>query len=70
MKKIYHKWMWVIEKLGNFQAKIIFSLLYIFLMTPFGICISFFCDFLNTRHFPTWKKIEQSVTDLEGMKKQ
>lgn len=70
MKKIWHKWKEIAEIIGNFQAAIVFSILYFILITPFGVVRHYFQDMLNSKKKSSWQKIEDNVSSLEKLKKQ
>lgn len=70
MKKIWEKWKELTEKIGNFQASILFSFLYFVLVVPIGIASSFFSDHLRTREFPMWEKMVNYSSSFKKLKKQ
>lgn len=69
MRKIYEGWKKIAEKIGNFQATIIFSILYFIFLTPLGLG-SCFKDFLRVRKKVGWEKVEDNVSTLEKLQKQ
>ncbi|MBI4058761.1 hypothetical protein HY404_00820 [Candidatus Microgenomates bacterium] len=70
MKNLWEKWKIVAEKIGNLQILLIFSLIYFVLISPLGFIASLFKDFLDTKNFPTWKKMEDNTSFLEKLKLQ
>lgn len=70
MLYLWNKWKSIAEKIGNFQATIIFSFLYFSLVVPFGKIASLFKDFLAKKEFPQWKEINDNISTLEKLKLQ
>lgn len=70
MQELWNKWKKLAEKIGNFQASVIFSILYFLLVVPFGVISSVFADFLGARSFPKWQVMKDSVSTLGKLKKQ
>lgn len=58
------------EKVGNFQATIIFSILYFLLVLPFGYISKLFKDFFKMNQFPKWEKNISNLKTIEEMKSQ
>lgn len=67
MKKMWHKWANLAEKIGNFQITVIFSLLYFILVLPIGLIA-------KSKHIFTrkveWEKIKNSTSSLEKLRQQ
>ncbi len=70
MKNIYGRWKGVAEKIGNFQATLIFSLLYFLLLTPVGLLASRFRDFLGITKPRGWEKIPENASTLTKLGEQ
>lgn len=70
IKNIWEKWKLVAEKVGNFQMKVVFSILYYVLIFPLGIVMNYFNDFLGTRGFPNWGDVEDNSSNLSKLKDQ
>jgi hypothetical protein len=70
LKEAWEKWKVLAEKIGNFQAKVIFSLLYFILFTPLGLIASFFKDFLSLKSLPHWEEVVDNTSTLEKLKEQ
>lgn len=69
-KKIWDKWKKIAEIIGNFQATLIFSLLFYILVTPFGLIMKIFSDPLKTKSKASWLKVVDSTSDLKKLTKQ
>ncbi len=69
IKRIWNKWKKIAEKIGNFQATIIFSILYFLIVSPIGIIFSLFSDPLDFKSKPSWKKIPNNPSSLEKLVK-
>lgn len=70
MKKAWEKWKVIAQKIGDFQAKIIFSLLYFILITPMGLISNFFGDFLRSKKFPIWEEFEDASSTKNKLESQ
>lgn len=70
LKNLWEKWKVIAEKIGNFQASVIFSILYFILITPLGITTSLFRDFLGRRCFPTWQEYGVKAGDIYKLRQQ
>lgn len=58
------------EKIGNVQMIIIFSVLYFVLVTPVGLLMRIFKDSLRVKQFPQWLAMEDNSSTLKKMKEQ
>ena len=70
MSKLWNKWKKLTEKIGNFQAGIIFSLLYFVIFVPFGLIVNLYKDFLAIRKFPHWEEISDNSSTMKKLKMQ
>jgi hypothetical protein len=70
IKNIWEKWKLTAEKIGNFQMKVVFSILYYVLIFPLGIVMNYFNDFLGTHRFPNWGDVEDNSSNLSKLKDQ
>lgn len=70
LKIVWNKWKQLAERIGNFQATIIFSLLYFILITPIGLIVNLFSDFLKLKGKPKWETVEDNSSTLEKLKLQ
>lgn len=69
LKLIWSWWKHVTERIANFQAGVIFSILYFALVTPLGLMASLFSDSLGKKP-PKWKQLKQKVLTLQELKEQ
>lgn len=69
MRKIWTVWKKITQKIGNFQSRIIFSLLYFILVTPLGLLVSLFKDYLF-KDTNSWQDIDDHFSTLEKISKQ
>lgn len=70
MKKAWEKWKEVAQKIGNFQAGVVFSLLYFVLIVPIGVVANLFTDFLGVRRLPGWENYDIDVDSMDKLKEQ
>jgi hypothetical protein len=72
IKKIWSLWKSFAQKVGNFQARIILSILYFLIVTPIGLFIRLFRDplRLKERSNSYWLPVEDQTIDLDNTKRQ
>jgi hypothetical protein len=70
LKDIWKSWKVLMEKVGTFQAKIVFSTLYFLLVTPMGVIANLFGDFFRVRSSPKWEKVEDRWSTFAKLKEQ
>lgn len=70
MQKIWEKWKKIAEKIGNFQATVIFSVLYFILIIPLGLITKIITDFLHTKDNPHWNEFIDNYSKIDDLKKQ
>ncbi len=57
LKRLWEAWKRIAHKIGNFQARLILTILYAILVLPFGLGVRLFADPLRIRKRPTeWLK--------------
>ncbi len=52
LKRLWEGWKKVAHAIGNFQARILLTLIYSILILPFGLLVRFFSDSLHTKKRP------------------
>lgn len=70
LKNLWESWKVIAAKIGDFQATIIFSLLYFIIIVPTGLIASFFIDFLRFKEFPVWQDWEDSSDTIQKLREQ
>lgn len=70
LKNLWESWKVIAAKIGDFQATIIFSILYFVLIVPTGIIASIFTDFMKVRDFPVWQDWEDSSGSINKLREQ
>jgi len=73
IKKLWHTWNNFSKRMGSFQSRIILSLFFFILVSPFALAVKMFSDPLNIKHQTTkshWLPKEEIPTDLERYKRQ
>jgi hypothetical protein len=64
-------WVRLARAVGEFQARVLLTLLYIVVLLPFGICVRLFGDPLRIRKRPTkWSNSAQQGVDFTWAVKQ
>ena len=59
------------HRVGNFQARVLLTVLYAVALFPFGVCVRLFADPLRTKERPTnWLARPQELTDMPWAHKQ
>ena len=70
LKLIWKKYKTVIEKIGNFQATVIFSVLYFIIFTPVGLLVNIIKDCQNLKQKPTFHKYETNEKYIKQLREQ
>lgn len=71
LKDLWQVWVRVAHKIGNFQARVILTILYSVLVFPFGIVVRLFGDPLRIKVRPSrWIDHPDETHDLEWARKQ
>jgi hypothetical protein len=52
LKSLWKSWVRVAHWIGNFQARVLLTILYTVVLFPFGICVRLFSDPLRTKQRP------------------
>ncbi len=67
----WHRWKRLAEKIGHFQAKLLFGLLYFLIVTPFALGVKLFSDPLGLKQAsPSWRNVSRQTLTLEDARKQ
>ena len=79
LKRLWEAWKRIAHKIGNFQARLLLTILYVFLVLPFGLGVRLFADPLRIRHRAPfggapgrrgWLDHAESASDLEWARRQ
>ena len=70
MKKIFKKLKKIAQVLTNILITVILLLFYIVFITPFGICIRLFKDYLGIKSDPEWQIHKNPLNISEFLKEQ
>jgi hypothetical protein len=66
LKRIWEAWKRIAHKIGNFQARLILTILYVILVLPFGLAVRLFADPLQIRKKPQgWLDRENPSRDMD-----
>lgn len=52
LKRIWQAWKRLAQKIGNFQARVLLTILYAVLILPFGLAVRWFSDPLRIKRRP------------------
>ncbi len=69
MKKLWNGWKKIAEKIGNFQFKIFFSILYFLILIPLGL-LTRKQDFLAEKGPNKWEKTKDNTSNIKLMERQ
>jgi hypothetical protein len=65
-KRVWERWKKIAHAIGNFQARLLLTILYMVLVLPFGLAVRLFADPLRIRKNPGhWLDRSQETQDLE-----
>jgi len=73
LSKLWARWKAIATKIGNFQARLILSLFYFLIVTPFGLVMRFFADPLQIKPRATstfWQPKTLPAHTLEEARRQ
>jgi hypothetical protein len=71
LKKIWAGYKRIARKIGDFQARVLLTVIYAVLVLPFGLAIRFFADSLHIKNRPTkWLDHPQEAMDFNWARHQ
>ena len=71
LKRLWAAWKRIAHRIGDFQARVLLTLIYAVLVLPFGLVIRFFSDPLKINKRPSnWLNHPQETTDLHWARRQ
>jgi hypothetical protein len=71
VKSAWKAWKRIARKIGNFQARVLLTLLYAIVVLPFGVAVRFFSDPLRIKRRPeAWVERPSEPQDLTWAHKQ
>lgn len=71
LKTVWELWKRLAHKIGDFQARVLLTLLYAIPVLPFGLAVRLFSDPLKLKHRPaTWMEHPAEVHNLDWARKQ
>jgi hypothetical protein len=71
LKSVWKAWTRLAHKIGNFQARVLLTLLYATLVLPFGLCVRLFSDPLRIKKRPGhWLDRAEESNDMHWAQRQ
>ena len=71
LKVIWKAWTRIAHIIGNFQARVLLTILYVVLVLPFGVIVRLFADPLRIKKRPeTWLAETAETYDMQWAQKQ
>lgn len=71
LKRIWAGWTRLAHKIGNFNARVLLTLLYCIVLMPIGLLVRIFADPLHIKKSPTqWLEHPNETMDLQWAKRQ
>jgi hypothetical protein len=71
VKRLWEAWKRLAHRIGNFQARLVLTVLYALLVAPFGLGVRLFSDPLHIKRRPTkWVDHPELPASLEQARKQ
>jgi len=71
LKKFWAGWTRVAKAIGNFQARVLLTLLYAIVLLPFGLMVRLFSDPLRIKKRPNeWLPHPDEAMDMQWAKRQ
>ena len=71
LKSFWAAWTRLAKKIGNFQARVLLTIMYAVVLLPFGVLARIFSDPLRIKNRPTeWIEHPDEVMDMQWAKRQ
>jgi hypothetical protein len=71
LRILWNAWKRLARKIGNFQARVILTIIYAIPVLPFGLVVRLFSDPLRIKHRPEkWLEHSAEVHDLDWARRQ
>lgn len=71
LKRLWSGWKRVAKVIGDFQARVLLTVLYFTVLLPFGLAMRVFGDRLHIKHRPEgWQSGEPEAQDLAWAQRQ
>ncbi len=71
LKALWKAWTRIAHIIGNFQARVLLTILYVLLVLPFGVIVRLFADPLRIKKRPEkWLEEAPEVFDMQWAQKQ
>lgn len=73
LRQLWQEWLVLARHIGNFQARVLITLVYFTLILPFGLVVAFVADTLRMKRVPAnraWLERSTRDLDLEQARKQ
>ena len=71
LKRAWQNWKRIAQKIGNFQARVLLTVFYVVLVSPFGLAARWFSDPLRIKRPPDhWLDHPDEAHDLHWARKQ
>lgn len=71
VKRLWKAWKRVAQAIGDFQARILLTIIYVLLALPLGLLVRLFADPLRIKHRPTaWTERVPEPIDMTWARKQ
>jgi len=73
LRELWNRWLTLAKKIGNFQSRVILTVFYFLIVTPFGLLVRIFSDPLHSKSGPgqtRWLPRETYDVDLAAVRKQ
>src|SRR6266403_3423245 len=71
LKTLWNAWKRLAHKIGNFQARVVLTIIYAIAVLPFGLVVRLFSDPLRIKHRPAnWIEHPAEVHDIDWARRQ
>ena len=73
LRTLWSRWKRFAQKVGDFQARLILTVIYFLILGPFGLVVSLLRDPLRVKHAPQtsiWFLREPEPAGIDGAKRQ
>ena len=71
LKRLWQGWKRIAHVIGDFQARVLLTVIYAAVVLPFGVVFRFFSDALRIKHKPTeWLDYPHNPSDMDWARRQ
>jgi hypothetical protein len=71
LKRLWQGWKRIAHVIGDFQARVLLTVIYAVVVLPFGVVFRLFSDSLRIKHQPAeWLDYRHNLSDMDWARRQ